>query len=233
MMNSGVYIIQHRESGKAYVGRSTDIRRRWSDHRLAAAQGKRNYPLYAALRKYGCEAFDWKVLAKIPERLHVCMEECFIKAFNTMAPNGYNVGGAAGGQPPLRLIMLMDSDARAAKFSKMKDQSSAMVRALSEKRKDPEYDAWYRERQRQAALSRWSRRRERMESDPAFAEAANEKWQNRSRKAQATIKHRMETDPAFSAELRKKRSKAARKARANDPRTIRAANRKMNTGGCA
>lgn len=229
MMNSGIYIIRHRESGKAYVGRSVDIRRRWGDHRLAAERGERKYPLYAALSKYGCEAFEWKVIAKVPERLHVSMEECFIKAFGTMAPNGYNVGGAAGGQPPRKLMMLMSDEAREAKLSEMKAQSSKMSRALSEKRKNPEYDAWYRERQRQAALTRWARRRERLKSDPEFAEVANKKWRNRARKAQDTLKLRIETDPVFSAEMREKRSKAGRKARANDPRTIRAAGRKLNT----
>ena len=140
----------------------------------------------------------------------------------TLAPAGYNVGGPAGGALPSKMIALLDSETRAAKITSMQKQSVSMAQTLAEKRKDPEYDAWYRERQRQGALIRWARRKERMANDPVFAEEANEKWRKRACKAHDTIKRRSEMDPDFSAEMHEKRSKAARKARANDPRTLRA-----------
>lgn len=60
-----LYRVVHRESGKDYVGISTAYEQRWQHHKADAARGgKTSCPkFHRALRKYGPDAFDWKVLA--------------------------------------------------------------------------------------------------------------------------------------------------------------------------
>jgi group I intron endonuclease len=58
---SGIYAITHLETGRVYVGKSIDIERRWHEHKRDARRGV-EMAIYNALRKYGAEAFEWKVL---------------------------------------------------------------------------------------------------------------------------------------------------------------------------
>lgn len=62
-MTSGIYCVEHIATGRKYVGKSSRIERRLSDHKRKAKvlAGEGNY-FSAAIRKYGWEAFRWEVL---------------------------------------------------------------------------------------------------------------------------------------------------------------------------
>ena len=226
MINSGIYMIRHRDSGKCYIGRSTDIRNRWNLHKRHTEQNRDRSPLHRAMRKYGYDAFDWVVLVKAPARLHVVLEDRFMRDMGTMVPAGYNVGGAAGGQPSRELLDAMGPEERALKLTEMRELSAKMHATISELRKDPAYDAKYREIQSQSAKRRWAERKARIASDPTFAAKAAELWAIRAAKAASTIKRRRSEDADFSTHIRNVRSASGKKARANDPRTIAANLRK-------
>lgn len=223
MMNCGIYMIRHKESGKTYVGRSVDIKNRWNLHRRDAEMRKNNSPFHRALRKYGFDAFDWKVLISAPARLHVVLERQFICDMNTAVPQGYNVGGAAGGQPPRGILALMGEDERNEKLAEMRELAGKMHVSVRERRAaDPAYDAWYKERMKQAAITRETARKERMASDPVYADKERARRQRGGTKSAETIKQKAAQDGAFAEKMRAHYKQAAKKARENDPRTIAA-----------
>jgi len=222
MSNSGIYLIRHKGTGKAYVGRSVNIRNRWNLHKRHTEQGRDKSPLHRALRKYGYDAFDWIVLAEAPAHLQIELERQFIKDIGTMIPAGYNIGGAAGGQPSRELLDAMGPEEREQKLAEMKALSAKMHATLTERRKDPEYEAAYRAAKSAAAKKRWADRKARMASDPAFAAEAKAKWDLRAEKAVKTLRNRMATDEAFAKHIKNVRTAGAKKARASDPRTLKA-----------
>lgn len=90
----GIYAIRHRESLKAYVGQSKNVRQRVASHRCA-----RSWHYFGrALRRHGLDAFDVCLLAAgAPEDLGRLEQEA-IAELGTLAPAGYNL--AAGGLGP-------------------------------------------------------------------------------------------------------------------------------------
>lgn len=65
----GIYVIVQKSTGRMYVGKSADIHRRWKDYRREIR--KYTTEIFNALRAYGFEAFEWRVL-----------EECSFDALN-------------------------------------------------------------------------------------------------------------------------------------------------------
>jgi hypothetical protein len=61
-MKCALYRVVHRDSGRDYVGVSSQPEVRWVQHQRSARAGSRTR-FHRALHKYGLEAFDWKVIA--------------------------------------------------------------------------------------------------------------------------------------------------------------------------
>ena len=84
-------------NGKSYHGITIlSVNRRMTGHRTAARNGS-TYPLHAAIRKYGFDAFKLEVLSESKDlaELHRLEVEAIARD-NTVAPNGYNL--TAGGE---------------------------------------------------------------------------------------------------------------------------------------
>ena len=93
----GIYCITNLVNGKKYVGQSTNIENRWKIH-LQQAREKSfygyNYPLYAALRKYGVESFKFEVLEECSQERLDDREVYWIdrlETFPASAGKGYNI----------------------------------------------------------------------------------------------------------------------------------------------
>jgi group I intron endonuclease len=84
---SGVYKITNLENGKVYIGKSQDIRLRWSQHEII-----RKMKLLKELRNENNVSFE--LLEKVPiDRLSE-IEEYYIKTFQSFKPDkGYNIQG--------------------------------------------------------------------------------------------------------------------------------------------
>ena len=85
-----VYKITNKITGKSYIGQTvSSLSKRWSDHNSS----KKNCTyLKRSIEKYGKNAFQIKILVRcnnIEEMNH--REQYYIKLFNTLAPNGYNL----------------------------------------------------------------------------------------------------------------------------------------------
>ena len=222
-MTSGIYMIENKINGKRYIGRSVDIEARWGQHKSAAKKAKTGNPIYHAMRKYGVDAFHFKVLVSAPARLHPRLEDQFIRDWGTMLPNGYNLGGTEGGFPPRELIDQMPP-AEQARYNEMITRAARMGHeALKELRTDPEYEAEYLKIKSAASTKREARVRARRAEDPEYdakmkasrVAASKKNPQRNDEKASATFHEKMRNDPDFAKQVRANRAKAGRTREAN------------------
>lgn len=93
----GIYKIENLINGKVYIGQSSDIKTRWSDHKRTAKDSSRNgynYPLYRAIRKYGFENFKFEIIEECLEEELNDKEKYYIQLYrsciNFEDSNGYN-----------------------------------------------------------------------------------------------------------------------------------------------
>lgn len=100
---SGIYMIKNQVNGKKYIGQSVDIfdrnyhERRNMERGHIHASGKNKY-FDRAIQKYGAESFTFSVLEECSADMLDEREIYYIKKYNTLAPNGYNLtkGGKSG-----------------------------------------------------------------------------------------------------------------------------------------
>jgi group I intron endonuclease len=84
-----VYVITNTINNKRYIGQTVQkLEARWKRHTYPS----RNMAISRAIKKHGSEHFNIRVLARcvsIEEMNH--REAYYIKLFNTLCPNGYNL----------------------------------------------------------------------------------------------------------------------------------------------
>jgi group I intron endonuclease len=87
-----IYLITNIANGKRYVGQSQqlDIERRWSKHKNISKTGLGKH-LRDAYIKYGIDKFKFQIICICFDEDCDKYEEEYIKKFNTILPNGYNV----------------------------------------------------------------------------------------------------------------------------------------------
>ena len=85
-----VYKITNKINGKCYIGQTVKpIQRRWKQHIVGNGHCS---AIHGAITKYGIDNFDVKIIShnnSIEEMNH--RERYYIKLFNSLAPNGYNL----------------------------------------------------------------------------------------------------------------------------------------------
>ena len=106
-MTCGIYKIQNKIDGKAYIGQSINIERRWKEHKkciYGISEGY-NYPIYKAIRLYGLENFDWEIIEECSKEELDDKEKFYIKEYNCVIPFGYNqtFGGQDNFTHPMKL----------------------------------------------------------------------------------------------------------------------------------
>jgi len=93
-----IYKITHKESKKSYIGQTIqDINIRWRDH---LKKGSNCRYLSHALKKYGEDAFEFKIICICFDDDLNWYEIDYMTKYNTISPNGYNLrkGGNSGNQ---------------------------------------------------------------------------------------------------------------------------------------
>ena len=87
-----IYSITNGINRKAYIGltRKDNPTDRWKEHIKNANEGRLDYPIYLAMRKYGTHNFRFKILEECGEDRVQERERHFIKELNTYGDNGYN-----------------------------------------------------------------------------------------------------------------------------------------------
>lgn len=92
-----IYCFTNLINNKKYIGSTIkDPKIRYNQHMYHVnhkdAEGKYNYPLYSAIRKYGIENFKFEILFQkdcSEEEIRI-LEKEYIENFNCLSPNGYN-----------------------------------------------------------------------------------------------------------------------------------------------
>lgn len=96
-----IYKITNLKTNKLYIGlTSVSLRERWTNHKSNACNPlKYTSALYSSIRKHGIENFTIEQVdsANSIEELNI-KEQTYIKALNTLVPNGYNLDSGGGVQ---------------------------------------------------------------------------------------------------------------------------------------
>lgn len=101
-MKKDIYIIKNSINNKVYIGQSSNSAKRWLSHiydaRYEHKTGKKGQVIHRAMNKYGMDKFHYEILEYQIENYNE-REQYWIKQYNSIAPNGYNVsyGGAGTG----------------------------------------------------------------------------------------------------------------------------------------
>jgi len=97
-MKKSIYKITNKLNNRIYIGQSNDPMRRFSEH----CHKSENYTslINEAIQKYGVENFCFEVIESDIENYNE-REKYWIKYYNSLAPNGYNI--AEGGEEPPRI----------------------------------------------------------------------------------------------------------------------------------
>lgn len=91
---SGIYCITNLINNKKYVGLSSNIFRRWGEHkRVPFNENSKeyNYPLYRAIRKYGLENFVFEILERDLDDKQLKEREAYWIDYYDSVHSGYNI----------------------------------------------------------------------------------------------------------------------------------------------
>ena len=96
-----IYRILNKISKKCYIGETKckDVIWRWNQHKQKIEINKGCPALRDAVKKYGIDNFEFSVLIICFDDERFKYEKEYIKKYNTVVPNGYNItnGGEGGG----------------------------------------------------------------------------------------------------------------------------------------
>jgi len=96
-----IYRIINKISKKCYIGETKckDVTRRWNQHKQTIEINKGCPALRDAVKKYGIDNFEFSVLIICFDDERFKHEIEYIKKYNSVVPNGYNLtnGGEGGG----------------------------------------------------------------------------------------------------------------------------------------
>jgi group I intron endonuclease len=96
-----IYKITNIKTNKCYIGETKEANpeTRWKQHLRTIAKGRGCPALQDAIQKHGVENFKFEVLIICFDEARFELEKQYIKKYNSMVPNGYNIleGGLGGG----------------------------------------------------------------------------------------------------------------------------------------
>lgn len=95
MLTKSIYKIENLMNGKVYIGQSIHPQRRLVEHLYHAKHNIDTLPIHEALSEYNKEVFSFEILEENIENYNE-REEYWIKYYNSIVPNGYNI--LPGGQ---------------------------------------------------------------------------------------------------------------------------------------
>jgi len=156
---SAIYCWRNHENGKQYVGQSLDTKKRimdYPDH----IRGQRL--IYKAMSKYGLENFScYKVMDCCPSKVALNYWETYwIKALDTLSPNGYNLRSGGGQYNTLseesrkKMSLSHKGKAPANKGKKMSDE---FCKKISEAKRNPSVETRHKMSMARVGKTPWNK----------------------------------------------------------------------------
>jgi group I intron endonuclease len=106
-----IYLITNTVTKKQYVGQTlcSDVETRWKQHKSPKCNTVGRY-LSSAYKKHGIDKFKFQIICICFDKDCNIYEEEYIKKFNTLVPNGYNLreGGKNSRQHPETIQKISD-----------------------------------------------------------------------------------------------------------------------------
>lgn len=93
-MSIGIYKIENLSNHKIYIGQSIHIEKRWLEH---CQPNNKNSLIKKAILEEGKTNFSFTILEECSIELLDEREQFYIKKFNSLVPNGYNVTSGGTG----------------------------------------------------------------------------------------------------------------------------------------
>ncbi|MGL4754258.1 MAG: GIY-YIG nuclease family protein [Aeromonadaceae bacterium] len=123
-----IYKITNKTNGKMYIGQTIqEPKKRWYAHCNSGRAG-----IGQAIKKYGRENFTFEVLWETFDRDTLDrMEQVYIKHYNTIAPNGYNL--CEGGNAPRPTEETRRKQSKAHKGKKLSEEHKQKLSKTSSK----------------------------------------------------------------------------------------------------
>jgi len=142
-----VYIATNKINNKKYIGYTTkSLKSRIKSHvKNAYNKSSKHYYYYfqRAIRKYSIDNFEWAVLCLCSSKLECNEKEIeFIKIYNTVAPNGYNLTYGGDGGSPSEITKMKISNSVKNHISLNKDKYNRMITMTPESRSNASKKAW-------------------------------------------------------------------------------------------
>lgn len=108
-----LYCITNLINGKQYIGITNNYKKRWSNHKCG---NSKNMAMSAAIKKYGVGNFKFEVLLSgLSLEEANLKEQEYIKKYNTLTPNGYNISPGGGAAPSQKKYGADNSNAHLTK----------------------------------------------------------------------------------------------------------------------
>lgn len=97
----GIYKFTNRITGEVYIGKSTNVQRRYNSHKTKSNPNNKWYNdslFHQAISQYGFENFDFEVVEECEKEELNDKEVYYISHYNSVYPKGYNI--SVGGTSP-------------------------------------------------------------------------------------------------------------------------------------
>lgn len=154
----GIYCITNMVNGKKYIGQSRDIKYRWSRH---CARYRKTH-LTESIGKYGVDSFKFEVIREVGDSgitsiLLDCLEQLYIKKYNTMDPLfGYNKisGGSSGRIPSQETVEKISRNRKGKNCRPHTEEEKRKISIAHTGKKRPPFSPEWIEKMRIAATGR-------------------------------------------------------------------------------
>lgn len=141
-----LYRFTHRETERCYFGITGNLAARVRQHKHRAFTERRHHPFYAAMRKYGGDAFDLDVIARsddrnlIAELERLSIAAAFGRCYNLAEGGSINRGFTKSAEQRTAHSVLMREKYADPAFRKLNRETS-IAAMLAAKQENPEVEA--------------------------------------------------------------------------------------------
>jgi group I intron endonuclease len=131
-MNSGLYKITHKPSGRIYIGQSKNLRKRKTAYKNCGGSGNSNSVIRRAILKHGWDSFCFEVMVYVEGQEYLNnLEKSAIAAYGCLVPNGFNVEIGGNYSPMSESTKALLSEAK--KGRRLSEEHKAKIGLASSK----------------------------------------------------------------------------------------------------